>query len=365
MSACPECNKHLAERQCRAAMEQIFGIKFRKLRLAGMRGIGGLPLELDAYSAELKLAVEHNGLQHYKPNKFGNMSDKDARQRFAIQQEHDRRRRDYCARAGIRLVEIRQLGKVTKLESLKAEIVSQCVQLGVRLPSNIAEISLEPLPSILTTDEEANWNQVLKLVTAQGYKLLTAEYPGMNGKLDLVCPREHDRRISVREFIEGRVCRKCSLEDQSTPVVGFLLDQDKARANPPKVFVAETTRAAAALLGTSATAIQGVAKGVGVTCCGYAIARIKRSQVEEFRRDENRLAAFCAARWPSGQTFDRFKKLRRTNGKPLRRSDGRVFASAAAAARELGVTKAAVLIAVRKATPCRGFHFLRTVSGDD
>ena len=52
------------------------------MKVKEMRGLRGGSLELDLYNEFLKLAIEHNGLQHYKPVKFGNQTKLEAVEQF-------------------------------------------------------------------------------------------------------------------------------------------------------------------------------------------------------------------------------------------------------------------------------------------
>lgn len=56
-TTCPFKN----ESYCKAVLEEITGVKFRKCRPKNFK-----KLELDGYNEELKLALEYNGEQHYK-----------------------------------------------------------------------------------------------------------------------------------------------------------------------------------------------------------------------------------------------------------------------------------------------------------
>jgi hypothetical protein len=53
-----------------------------------------------------KIAIELNGRQHYEPVRFGGISLKRAKQNFISQQKRDQLKRDWCAKEGIKLIEI-------------------------------------------------------------------------------------------------------------------------------------------------------------------------------------------------------------------------------------------------------------------
>ena len=69
-------------------------------------GIGGKKLSFDFYLPEYNLLIEYQGQQHENPTTFGNMSVEKAQKQFEIQQEHDRRKRNYAQDHEIKLLEI-------------------------------------------------------------------------------------------------------------------------------------------------------------------------------------------------------------------------------------------------------------------
>ena len=64
---CTVCSGSYAEMLCRTAVEKLFGKTFQRVRKSEMKSLRGRPLELDIYNDELRIAVEHNGAQHYEP----------------------------------------------------------------------------------------------------------------------------------------------------------------------------------------------------------------------------------------------------------------------------------------------------------
>lgn len=69
-------------------------------------GVGEKPLSYDFYMPKLNLLVEYQGQQHKKPSTFGSISFEEANEKFVIQQEHDKRKRDYALKHNINLLEI-------------------------------------------------------------------------------------------------------------------------------------------------------------------------------------------------------------------------------------------------------------------
>ena len=70
-------------------------------RFSDLLGVGGGNLSYDFYLPNHNMLIECQGEQHFKPYKiFG------GEEQFAIQQEHDRRKREYAKDNGYRLLEI-------------------------------------------------------------------------------------------------------------------------------------------------------------------------------------------------------------------------------------------------------------------
>lgn len=93
------------ERECRSALESIFGKKFNKIRPDFLRNTvtdGNNNLELDCFCPELKLAVEYNGAQHYKFIPYFHKN----KETFLNQKYRDELKRRMCTDNGITLIEV-------------------------------------------------------------------------------------------------------------------------------------------------------------------------------------------------------------------------------------------------------------------
>ena len=67
----------------------------------GLVGVGKRQLSYDFYLPDYNLLIEYQGLQHEKPIEwFG------GKKHFEIQQEHDKRKREYAEKNNIELLEI-------------------------------------------------------------------------------------------------------------------------------------------------------------------------------------------------------------------------------------------------------------------
>lgn len=103
---CPVCQVGKTERFCRETMENIFGVKFPKIKPTWLIGPKGYPLELDGYNEELCIAFEYNGLQHYEAV-YDN-------QDLEYQKQKDRLKVEICKLRGVSLVVIETIRYPTK-----------------------------------------------------------------------------------------------------------------------------------------------------------------------------------------------------------------------------------------------------------
>jgi hypothetical protein len=90
---------------CRNYLEKRFNVLFPKIRPDFLRNPvtgGDYNLELDCYNDNLKLAVEYNGIQHYKFSPFFHRNN----EAFLNQKYRDEMKRYKCKEANIKLIEV-------------------------------------------------------------------------------------------------------------------------------------------------------------------------------------------------------------------------------------------------------------------
>lgn len=74
-------------------------------------------LRFDFYLPDYNILIEYQGQQHYRPSRFGDMSQEVAEEHFRIQQIKDNIKREFCKKENIKLIEIpyyKDLNKVHK-----------------------------------------------------------------------------------------------------------------------------------------------------------------------------------------------------------------------------------------------------------
>ena len=103
-NGCPICDKSLGENAICSWLKEHSVEYIPQKRFKGLTGVNDGSLSYDFYIPSINMCIEYQGEQHYRPIKFHEDNDADAQ--FINQQEHDRRKRQYCIDNGITLLEI-------------------------------------------------------------------------------------------------------------------------------------------------------------------------------------------------------------------------------------------------------------------
>jgi hypothetical protein len=107
------------EAECRRCLQDIFKKPFPSKRPDFLRNPvtgGNYNLELDCYNAEMSLAVEYSGIQHYKYVPYFHRN-KDA---FLNQKYRDDMKKRICKEYGINLIEVPY---TVKVEDIRAYLI--------------------------------------------------------------------------------------------------------------------------------------------------------------------------------------------------------------------------------------------------
>jgi len=114
-SWCPLCSNFYHENICKKVFESYYGYTFIKVRPKWLMGYNEYPLELDGYCAQLNIAFEYNGVQHYKFTPCFHSSKED----FVKQQERDKLKLEICKKLGIKLIVIPYIKKTSEENLMK------------------------------------------------------------------------------------------------------------------------------------------------------------------------------------------------------------------------------------------------------
>lgn len=217
-SFCTACISGYQEMLAKAVVEKLFSRPFVKIRIPKSKSLNGRTLELDLFNHDLQLAVEANGLQHYKPVDFEGLGMKNAEQRFLIQKENDRRRRIACRQKGIALVEVKELGYSTSIEGFRTKIGNVCKRKGIALPNNFWSINLKDIRP--ATKTSGYWEKVVQAARVIGLEPEKNEYSKSTDYHWWRCNNGCRVQMKPTLIVRGRVknCPQCYKLKHQKPV---------------------------------------------------------------------------------------------------------------------------------------------------
>ena len=103
---CPSCKISHGEHLIRNILTNL-NISFEmQMKYDGLKGLGGRKLSYDFYLPTHNLLIEFQGEQHERPVIFKGTNKEIAEEKFKVQQEHDKRKREYAKMHNIKLLEI-------------------------------------------------------------------------------------------------------------------------------------------------------------------------------------------------------------------------------------------------------------------
>ena len=214
---CGECSSGLYEEVCRAYIESLFARHFLRTRPDFLRyPPTGRNLELDGYCPDVKVAFEHQGLQHYQEVSLF----KDTRVTLEERQRRDEFKRQACASEGVALIEIPELHVLTRLADLRDVIIKQCTQAGRQVPFPNAEIDTSRL--LANSYAKARLNDCYAYAASRLGVCHSTAYMSDGQPLDWECQHGHRWASTF-----GSVVRSCSW----CPDCGRLTTQAAVRAS--------------------------------------------------------------------------------------------------------------------------------------
>lgn len=201
---CDSCSRGISERVCRAWFEKAFGVAFHKIRPQWLLNSRGKRMELDGYSAELGLAFEYNGVQHYKRNVHFHNHPVELQQRIA----DDYRKKKLSAKHGVVLVIIPYY---YELRDYYLTVSGICRSHKLPIPQNIKEIELEKISSPQKLLELQN------SAKKRGGKCLSTQFMGVTRKHLWECGKGHVWESTPVSVVKaGNWCAICSKKKKHT-----------------------------------------------------------------------------------------------------------------------------------------------------
>lgn len=117
------------EMECRRVLQNIFKKPFVSIRPDFLKNPvtgGNFNLELDCFNQDLRLAVEYNGVQHYKYVPYFHRN----KDHFMTQKYRDDMKRRMCKENNIKLIEVPYTVKIQDIQNF---LITECRKLGYQI----------------------------------------------------------------------------------------------------------------------------------------------------------------------------------------------------------------------------------------
>lgn len=199
---CNECNNTIGENICREYFQAIFKKPFPKSYPKWLISEKGSQLELDGFNEKLRIAFEHQGIQHYSYLKHFHKSERDFQRQIKI----DELKRSLCKENGVVLIEIPQINKNISLIELPLYLTQEFKKQKLRSNANIANIKVN-LSRIYNIDK---LKAIIDIAENKGGKCLSEQYLGSNIKLLFECSEGHQWEATPDSIKAGKWCSKCA-----------------------------------------------------------------------------------------------------------------------------------------------------------
>jgi len=215
---CPKCNFSTGEKICRIYFETLFAKKFppaHKRELEWLVSTNGVTsMELDGYCEDLNLAFEHHGKHHYQDLRYNSRNTSSLHE---IQQR-DERKRILCISNGITLIEVPEIGSLTRLDELESTIRALCSKANVEVPPRKNDQAID-ISSAFVSDNKERLREIQSIAASKGGQCLSTEYISSTNKMRWRCSEGHEwettaNNILPRKNDPGTWCPVCSARNR-------------------------------------------------------------------------------------------------------------------------------------------------------
>ena len=197
---CPICKANIGELIAHAVCEFLFGKKFKKVRPNWLKNDKNNNLELDMFNDDLKLAIEYNGIQHYKYIPFFHRTETNFHNRVS----DDNIKIEKCKEMGIYLIIVPYN---VKNENICRYIFDQVTKLNIPMVNDPKNIDFSNLRSSMSLTEKTE-----KIIKEKEGKLLGGSFFCTKSKISVQCKKGHEWETSVKSVNLNRWCIMCSNE---------------------------------------------------------------------------------------------------------------------------------------------------------
>jgi hypothetical protein len=162
-------------------------------------------MELDGYSARLKIAFEHHGQQHYKAR----TGFKTTRKELTRRQQDDKMKRKLCKEKNIKLIEIPEVPTLLKVDEIRNHIKRECMKRNIILPAHFDSINVALKNAYVNTRLKQGLEELRLLARQRGGKCVSGTYVHSHRKLLWECAEGHQWEGTPTNIRSGTWCPVC------------------------------------------------------------------------------------------------------------------------------------------------------------
>jgi hypothetical protein len=204
---CSICSKgSKSEELVRVVMEQIFGFEFKRVRPSWLKNDRNVPMELDGYSQDLKIAFEYQGRQHYEILHF--LVDQDLKRI----QKNDRLKAKICKERGVSLFIFTHEQNYRQFPKIALE---QAKKFGLPIERYDFDQEIDFDRAYIRTDK---LEELRERTASKSLKLLSKKWLGVEHYYKVECQVcKNSYEVAGTAFMGRKIngCRFCSLVTNS------------------------------------------------------------------------------------------------------------------------------------------------------
>lgn len=218
---CPICRTPVGENLVRLLLEYLFKEPFEKSYPSWLKSKEGTQLELDGYCEKLKIAFEHQGEQHFRPNSHFVES-------FERRANLDETKRVLCKKHGVHLIEISQAGEKKGVGEIFSELKVELSRFKIGIPGAFSIEGFDENAAYINNRSSEALEKIKEIARKNGGECLSNLYGGHYYKLEFRCKASHIWKTDPATIKRGRWCPECARNSRPVKQSKYTLeDMDK------------------------------------------------------------------------------------------------------------------------------------------
>lgn len=198
-SWCPKCKVNKGELICKNFIEYALNAKFEKIRPDWLITDKNSRLELDMYNDEYKIAIEYNGIQHYKYFHFFHRT----KENFIKQVFYDAYKYIKCKEMNVYLITVPYL---VALDNIPFFIITMLNLNGYDIKYDIID-SFNKNKAFIDTNIK---DKVMTIIDNKKGKLIDCIFQHKDNNITIQCEHNHIWTTKIKYLLLNRWCIPCS-----------------------------------------------------------------------------------------------------------------------------------------------------------